>query len=220
MNQGDAQPFQMTGRQQLVYSSLTDKSEPVALLYESSLRVLADDSNPGRVLLAAHSIREMMGGLPKVLELPVLAAQGRLGDQMNALEPIWIGAKTSKCHKEGEWAGDIDGPLQNLLKGLHMFFQWWKDSRPKRRDVATQLFRHTDPADMPLPETLEKKRADRWLALLDFFVRVAHGSSTTPEEFTASLEGLEQVLLDNLYRRPSEDLSAIDAILAEELPDA
>jgi hypothetical protein len=73
---------------------------------------------------------------------------------------------------------------------------------------------------MPLPETLEKKRADRWLALLDFFVRVAHGSSTTLGEFTASLEGLEQILLDNLYRRPSEDLSAIDAILAEELPDA
>jgi hypothetical protein len=28
-------------------------------------------------MLAAHSIREMMGGLPKVLELPVLAEQGR-----------------------------------------------------------------------------------------------------------------------------------------------
>ena len=220
MNQGDAQPFQMTGRQQLVYRSLTDKCEPVALLYECSLRVLADDSNPGRVLLAAHSIREMMGGLPKVLELPVLAGQGRLGDRMNALEPIWNGAKKSRCHQEGEWSGEIDGPLQSLLKGLHKFFQWWKDSRPRRRDVATQLFRQTDPAEMPLPETLERKRADRWLALLDFFVRVAHGSSTTLEEFTASLEGLEQILLDNLYRRPSEDLSAIDAILAEELPDA
>lgn len=220
MNQGDVQPFQMTGRQQLVYRSLTDKSEPVALLYECSLRVLADGSNPGRVLLAAHSIREMMGGLPKVLELPVLADQGRLGDQMNALEPIWNGAKKSQCHQGGEWAGEIDGPLQSLLKGLHKFFQWWKDSRPRRRDVATQLFRQTDPAEMPLPETLEKKRADRWLALLDFFVRVAHGSSTTPEEFAASMDGLEQILLDNLYRRPSEDLSAIDAILAEELPDA
>jgi hypothetical protein len=162
----------------------------------------------------------MMGGLPKVLELPVLADQGRLGDQMNALEPIWNGAKKSTCHQEGEWAGQIDGPLQNLLKGLHKFFQWWKESRPRRRDVAAQLFRQTDPADMLLPETLEKRRVDRWLALLDFFVRVAHGSSTTLEEFTAAVEGLEQILLDSLYRRPSEDLSAIDAILAEELPDA
>jgi hypothetical protein len=220
MNQGDAQPFQMTGRQQLVHRSLTDKSEPVALLYECGLRVLADGSNPGRVLLAAHAIREMMGGLPKVLELPVLAEQGRLGDQMNALEPIWHGAEKSKCHQEGEWTGEIDGPLQNLMKGLHKFFQWWKESRPRRRDLAAHLFRQTDPADMPLPETLEKMRVDRWLALLDFFVRVAHGSSTTLEELTAAVEELEQILLDNLYRRPSEDLSAIDAILAEETPDA
>ena len=122
MNQGGAQPFQMTGRQQLVYRSLTDKSEPVALLYECSLRVLADDSNPGRTLLAAHSIREMMGALPKVLELPVLADHGRLGDQMNALEPIWNGAKKSQCHQEGERAGQIDGPLHSLLEGLQQFF--------------------------------------------------------------------------------------------------
>jgi hypothetical protein len=107
MIQGDTQPFQMTGRQQLVHRSLADKSEPMGVLYECSLRVFADDSNPGRVLLAAHSIREMMGGLPKVLELPVLADQGRLGDQMNALEPIWNGAKKSNCHQEGEWAGQI-----------------------------------------------------------------------------------------------------------------
>jgi len=166
MNQSDAQPFQMTGRQQLVYRSLTDKSELVALLYECSLRVLADGSNPGRVLLAAHSIREMMGGLPKVLELPVLADQGRLGDQMNALEPIWNGAKKSKSHQEGEWAGQIDGPLQNLLKGLHKFFQWWKESRPRRRDVAAQLFRQTDPARKgrracPLPK-LSWRRCKAW----------------------------------------------------------
>jgi hypothetical protein len=214
------QSFQMTGRQQLVHRSLTDKSQPVATLYESALRVLDDEANAGRLMLASHCIREMMGGLPKVLELPVLAEQGRLGDQMTALEPIWNGAKNGACHKDGEWVGEIDGPLQNLLKGLHKFFQWWKDSRPRRRDVAAQLFRHSDPAGMPLPETLEKKRVDRWLTLLDFFVRVAHGSSATMEQFVESVDRLEQILLDALYRRPSEDLSAIDAILAEELPDA
>jgi len=214
------QSFQVTGRQQLVHRSLTDKSEPVATLYESALRVLDDESNAGRLMLASHGIREMMGGLPKVLELPVLAEQGRLGDQMNALEPIWNGAKNSACHKDGEWVGEIDGPLQNLLKRLHSFFYWWKERRPRRRDVAVELFRQADPAGMPLPETLEKKRADRWLTLLDFFVRVAHGSSTTMEQFVESVDRLEQTLLDALYRRPSEDLSAIDAILAEELPDA
>lgn len=220
MNRGDVQPIQMTGRQQLVHRSLTERSESVAILYECALQVLGHASNPGRLFLAAHSIREMTNGLPKFLDLPVLAEQGRLGDQVNAIEPIWTGATKSHCHQEGEWAGEIDGPLQKLLQALHKFFQWWKESRPKRRDVAAGLFRQTDPSGLPLPETLEKKRVDRWLALHDYFVRVAHRSSTTEEEFRSSVEELEQILLDSLYRRPSEDLSAIDAILAEETPNA
>ena len=107
MDRDDATAFQMTGRQQLVYRSLAEKSESLAALYECALRVMWDGSNPGRVLLAAHSIREMMGGLPSVLALPVLAEQGRLGDQVNALEPIWNGAANSRCHRAGEWAGEI-----------------------------------------------------------------------------------------------------------------
>ena len=77
----------MTGRQQLVHTSLASKSQEMAELYESSLRAMCDRANPGRLFLAAHSIREMTGDLPKVLELPILAELGRLGDQVSALEP-------------------------------------------------------------------------------------------------------------------------------------
>jgi hypothetical protein len=214
------QPFQILGRQQLIYRSLLEKSESIAMLYECALRVLADGANPGRLFLASHSIREMMGGLPKVLDLPILAEQGRLGDQVNRLEPVWAGAAKSQCYNGGSWTGEIDSPLQKLLSALHRFFQWWGDHRPKRRDVAAGLFRSTDPSGMRLPETLEKKRVKHWLALQDYFVGVAHRSDTTEDEFKTSLEELEQILLDSLYRQPSEDFSAIDAILAEEAPNA
>jgi hypothetical protein len=216
----DAQAFQITGRQQLIHNSLAQKSQEMADLYGSALRVYRDDGNPARLILAAHSIREMTDSLPKVLDLPVLAEQGRLGDRVNALEPIWNGAAKSDCHQKGVWAGEIDGPLLKLLQALQKFFQWWKESRPKRRDVAAAVFRRTDPSGLSLPETLERKRVDKWLSLHDYFVRVAHRSSTTPEEFTTAMEELEQILLDSLYRRPSEDLSAIDGILEEERPDA
>jgi hypothetical protein len=162
----------------------------------------------------------MTGSLPKVLDLPVLAAQGRLGDQVGALERIWNGAAKSGCYQKGVWTGEIDGPLLKLLQALHKFFQWWKESRPKRRDVAAAVFRRTDPSGLNLPEALEKRRVDRWLLVQDYFVRVAHRAPTTPEEFTTAMEELEQILLDSLYRRPSEDLSAIDDILGEEGRDA
>ena len=208
-------PFQFTGRQRIVYESIASKSATMAELYECALRVLEDNTNTGRIFLAAHSIREMTNGLPKVLDLPIVE-QGRLGDQMNALEPVWNGALTSGCHNNGEWAGAIDAPLERLLRALHRFFQWWRDSRPKRREVAIQLFRTMDPVGIPLPEPIEKQRAKRWLELHDYFVGVAHRSSTTEGDFQSNLQDLEQILMDNLYRQPSEDLAAIDQILAEE----
>ena len=86
---------------------------------------------------------------------------------------------------------------------------------PQARDVAVTLFRHLDPAGRPLPESLEKQRADRWLELHNYFVRTAHRAPTTADDFDKRLEALEQVLLDSLFRQPSEDLSVIDAILRE-----
>jgi hypothetical protein len=138
-----------------------------------------------------------------------------MGDQVNVLEPVWDRALKSECLRDGRWSGTIDGPLERLLRSLHDFFRWLRESRPKRRDVAVNLFRHLDPAGVFLPKTLEKQRADRWLELHDYFVRTAHRSATTNADFQAHLEALEQLLMDSLYRRPSEDLSAIDAILKE-----
>jgi hypothetical protein len=89
MDTNYVQQFQLAGRQQLVYQSLAAKSREMAELYESALRILRDDANRGRIFLAAHSIREMTGELPKVLDLPILAEEARLGDKVNSLEPIW-----------------------------------------------------------------------------------------------------------------------------------
>jgi hypothetical protein len=110
--------FQMTGRQQLVHRSLKENKASIAVLYEAALRVLSDESNPANFLFAAHSIRMMMDDLPKVLVLPVLAEQGRLGDQVSKIEPIWNRALKSSCHQNGEWNGAIDGPLQKFLIAL------------------------------------------------------------------------------------------------------
>jgi hypothetical protein len=213
-------PFQFTGHQQLIHVSLAQKSQEMAYLYETAVRVCWDEGNPGRFMLAAHSIREMTGSLPKVLDLPVLGETGRLGDQVDALQKVWDGATKSGSHQQGKWTGDIDGPLRILLQKISELFEWRKQNRPKRRLVAVKMFRGTDPAGLPLPETLEQKRAKSYLDLHDYFVGVAHRGATTPEEFAAKLEALQRILLDSLCRTPSEDLSAIDRILDEGASDA
>ena len=215
----DQQRFQMTGRQQLVHATLAGKSQEMAEQYECALRVLRENANPGRLFLAAHSIREMTGALPKMLDLPVFADLGRLGDKVQELEAAWEGTLRSSCHKNGRWAGGIDGPLQHFLERLQDFFQWCRDNRPKRRGIVTDLFRRADPAGLVLPETLERPRTERWLELHSYFVKTAHRAQTTDEELQAHIAELEQFLLEMLSRQPSEDFSAIDAILHEETPD-
>jgi hypothetical protein len=177
-------PFQFTGRQQLIHGSLAQKSQEMADLYESALRVCWDEGSRGRFLLAAHSVREMTNNLPKVLDLPV--ETGRLGDQIDALERVWDRTTNSTCHQEGKWAGVIDELLQNLLHKIHELFEWRRNNRQNRRLVVAKMFREIDPSGQPLPETLEEKRTDIWLDLHGYFVPVAHGRATTPEEFAPS----------------------------------
>src|SRR5580658_3705245 len=217
----DSNPsFQFTGRQRLIHGALAQKSQEMAELYESALRVHWDAGNRYRLILAAHSIREMTGNLPKVLDLPVLSEAGRLGDQVDALEKVWDEAVKSDCHKEGQWTGEVDEPLRTLLQKVPKLFEWKKENRPKRSAMAAKMFRGTDPSGLALPETLEQKRAKSYLDLHDYFVRIAHRGATTPEKFAAKLEALEKILLDSLCRTPSEDLSAIDRILEEGAGDA
>jgi hypothetical protein len=216
----EARAFRLTDRQLLVHRSLKTLSTELSDLYEGALRILIDESNPQHHALGAHSLREMMGRLPKFLDLPILAAVGRLGDRMNALEPLWSATEQSHCRRGNSWGGEIDGPIQKLLDALETFFRWWIESRPKRREVAGEIFRSTDPSGANLPPTLQKRRADRWLQINDYFVAIAHGGTVDGREFTLAVYDLEQVLLDSLYRRPSDDFSAIDALLAEESANA
>lgn len=189
-------------------------------LYECALRIFQDNTNPGRIFLTAHSIRELTKDLPKVLDVPVLTNHGRMRDKLDALEKSWNAALASGCNCSGAWTGQIDGPLRQLFSKLLEFFKWRTQSEPKMRDSATALFRRIDPAGRSIPEPLEKRRAARWIELHTYFNAVAHRSPTTDAEFSTNLDELEQILMDSLNPTPSEDFSAIDAILLEESNDA
>src|ERR1017187_9723471 len=50
--------FQLDPRQQLIFKRLTNLDPKLARMYEGGLRVLLDATNPERIALSAHSIRE------------------------------------------------------------------------------------------------------------------------------------------------------------------
>ncbi len=213
-------PFQTTGRQLSLIQSLTQRNADMGELYQCALQVLQDNTNPGRIYLAAHSIRELTKHLPKVLDVPVLTGNGRMRDRLDSLEKSWTAALSSACNHSGTWTGVIDDPLRRLLSKLLEFFKWRIETEPKMRDSAKAFFRRLDPAGRPLPEPLEKPRTDRWIKLHTYFNAAAHRSPTTEAEFSSMLDDLEQILMDSLSPTPSRDFSVIDAIFLEESSDA
>jgi len=56
--QGTARPFELSPIQQRIYKRLADIDPKLARMYEGGLRVLLDETNPERIPLSAHSIRE------------------------------------------------------------------------------------------------------------------------------------------------------------------
>ena len=113
-------PFQFTGSQQQIYSSLLQKSQTLADLYEGALRVCWEGRYPARFILAAHSLRELANGLPKAFDLPIPVDPALITERVNSLELPWINALQSTCHQAGEWTGSIDVPLRKLLQKLHV----------------------------------------------------------------------------------------------------
>ena len=138
--------FQFTGSQQQLYRSLLQKDQGLADLYEGALRVYWEARYPARLILAAHSLRELANCLPKAFDLPIPVDPALITDQANCLELHWSDAIQSACHQNGKWTGPVDVPLRKFLHKLHDFFEWLKTNRPKRSEVVIEMFRSTDPA--------------------------------------------------------------------------
>src|SRR5450631_1619805 len=137
MTPNPSRPFQPTGRQSFLSQSLTQRNPVMGQLYECALRTFQDNGNPGRIFLAAHSIREMTKDLPKVLDLPILTDHGRMRDKLDQLEACWTRGLASRCHIAGEWSGEIDNTLKRVLRRLEKFLKWRRESEPKLRESAT-----------------------------------------------------------------------------------
>jgi hypothetical protein len=105
-------PFQPTGRPRILLQSLSEKSPVLGELYDCAIRAFQEHGNPGRLFLAAHSIREMTKDLPKVLDVPMLTGYGRMRDKLDALERSWNHAPASDCHRGGAWSSEIDTRLR------------------------------------------------------------------------------------------------------------
>lgn len=211
------EPFQLSGKQRALHQALGEQDERLANFYLGALTVLADSSNPDRLPLAAHGLRELLEKIPIYLELPVKVKSESLKAKVQEFSLEWGKvSKKSQCRGNPEWTGQIDDLLKKFIQNAAGFFSWFEEHHPRRRTEVAQMLRAIDPLGRPLPPPIEKLRVDEWHEIRDYCVGVAHHQiSAVDGEFISWLDALERFLLDRLRPRTFADHDLIDSIIRE-----
>lgn len=204
----DVGGFQLVRRQQTLVSVLDDRNPDATAIYVGALRVLADSSNPDRLALGAHAIRELMNLIPRYFELPIEEKDDSLGNKVHALSDAWR-QEQSRSRPPGD-------PFSAKFVGqLAAFFAWHVRHHPKQREFAATLLAYLDPSKRALPPPIEELRVAEWRAMRDFFVGAAHHKACEQAELETWLESLETFLLNLVKPRFFENADELDALIAE-----
>ena len=207
--------LEFAGRKRRMYDGLKDIDPSLAKMYNGAICILADDANPEYLVLAAHSIRELMEKLPSKLEIPTKAPGGELARSVSSLIENWKQTKESSQSWTGtNWQGKIDQPLTEFFNKLEHLFETHASHGQDRSEGTRTLFRHWELAHDHLPPNLENRTLHIWRNLNRFFIDVSHHRKTTNlNEFNDYLEQLEMILLDRFYPQTFDDFGEINKIV-------
>ncbi len=205
-----------TDKQRQLCHSLKRHDPGLAKMYLGAIRILADEENPEHLVLAAHSIRELMEKLPRHLGIPTRAPGGELARSVSKLAGNWKQTKESSQNWSGtNWQGQIDPPLTEFLDELDIFFTKNASHSQSRSDETRTLLRRLELAPHHLPPNLEDRTLSIWRNLNRFFIDVSHHRKTTDRRvFDDNLKQFEIMLLDRLYPQTFDDFSEIDELIA------
>jgi hypothetical protein len=206
---------ELSAQQRAVLEVLTAKNERLGAMYLGAQFVLRQHDNPDRISLAAHGMREVMEKLYVYIDVPVPARPPSMKSKVQALRQEWV-----RVAGEAEQAAEISGQLRRFLVKAREFFDWFDHDHPTRLQRVVAILRRLEPSGQSLPALIEDQRAGEWKARHEFFDRVAHHGDCSEEEFEASADVVERLLLDHLGPRTFDDFATMDAIIEEGEKDA
>ena len=180
------QPVELSGPQQRLYEALADYSDSLAARYRGAIHVLESSVIPDRFAMAAHNLRELMDGLPEVINVPKRGGF-RLKPAVNKLDEKWDATKNNSDSFNGEeWEGEVDGHLQGYFEKMETVFDANNEYIPKQRERYAEMVRRIDPSSIQIPEQAQRRlfrdwKKIRWRSSMTFFSRccIMVGKPTT-----------------------------------------
>ena len=212
----EPRPLQLTRLQEDVLKALggaENERHPLSQWYLGALYALQNNHNPDRISQAAHSLRELVEKLPRVL-----VGSGSSGSTYNIPEHRRLIAQriaNDRVRYTTGWEGStIDSVLGKTIEAVATYFD--QSQQPSRREQVESTFVAADPLANSLDARILNTKRDVvhnvWRQLEAF---VHHGSVPNEQDFLNCLAVLERTILDLLAPITAQDQYQIRSILAQ-----
>ena len=207
-------PLVLTNQQRNVLEALQNKQTdkyPLSAWYLGALYALDNHYNPDRIAQAAHSLRELLEKLPRVVQgSDVQGPPDFKGMRRNINNRIF---KDKERYPEGWKNKKIDGRLDKTLRKIENYFEC--NQQPTRDEQMQQAVATIDPMDNSLDSRVREKKRNQLYRLwknLEGFTH--HKSNPDIVEFSNCLKELEHTIFDLLAPITAQDQREIQTILS------
>ena len=214
-NRNVSEPRVLTLREQDVSDALRSKETqkyPLSQWYLGALYALDNHYNPDRVAQAAHSLRELLEKLPRVVqESDVQVGPTDFKGMRRSINNRIL--KDKKRYPEGWKNKRIDARLDKTLRKIENYFE--RNQQLTRDEQMQQAVATIDPMVNSLDSVTRERKQNQLYKLWQSFEEFTHHKSNlNVEEFNKCLKELENTVFDLLAPITAEDQKKIQTILS------
>ena len=205
--------LELTSQQQGVLEALkakeTDKY-PLSEWYLGALYALGNHHNPDHIAQAAHSLRELLEKLPRVIRDIDAQVSDDFKGMRRRLHERFL---KDKGHYGEGWSGEkINAHLSKTLRGFGDYLE--RNQQPTRKEQVQAAITGSDPMVHQLTGSIREKKREAlrklWQELENF---THHRGKPNIEIFEQCLNKLEKIIFDLLAPVTAQDQKEIQLIL-------
>ena len=213
-NQNIPEPLRLTPQQQRVLEALLDRETeeyPLGRWYLGALHVLNNEQNPDRIAQTAHSLRELIEKLPRVVEGSDVQAPSPNFKQKREKMYRRI-LKDKKLYPDGWKDKTINPHLDKTLKDFEEYLE--SNQQPTRRERMQMAVTTIDPLANRFDNEIRERKRDELYGLWKQLEGFAHHKrKQNIHEFEKCLDKLENTVTDLIAPITAQNQKEIQTIL-------